>query len=71
MKVGRRAYTALVTPFLKNDGNVDFESLENLLSIQIDNELGLVVLGTTGETPALEDWEKEKIIKLILLVCKR
>jgi len=64
MKVGRRAYTALVTPFLKNDGNVDFESLENLLSIQIDNELGLVVLGTTGETPALEDWEKEKIIKL-------
>jgi len=29
MKVGRRAYTALVTPFLKNDGNVDFESLED------------------------------------------
>jgi len=64
MKVDRRAYTALVTPFLENEGDIDFRALENLLSIQIENKLGLVVLGTTGETPTLSDKEKRKIIKL-------
>ena len=33
MKVDRRAYTALVTPFLE-DKKIDFKSLENLINIQ-------------------------------------
>ena len=33
------------------------------MDIQIENDLGLVVLGTTAETPNLTDSEKEEIIK--------
>ena len=65
MKVDRRAYTALVTPFLE-DKKIDFKSLENLINIQIQNNVGLVILGTTGETPTLTGEEKREIITFTL-----
>ncbi len=65
MKIDGRAYTALVTPFLE-DKKIDFKSLENLVNIQIQNNVGLVVLGTTGETPTLTEQEKREIITFTL-----
>ena len=52
---------ALVTPF-KQDKTIDFQALDRLLSHLVSNGCDyLVVLGTTGETPALFPEEKEEI----------
>ncbi|MFN8770281.1 MAG: 4-hydroxy-tetrahydrodipicolinate synthase [Neisseriaceae bacterium] len=58
--------TALVTP-MKEDGSVDYESLESLVEFQIVNGVsGLVVLGSTGESLTLLMEEKFKIIDCVL-----
>lgn len=57
---------ALVTPF-KSDKTVDFEALSNLIEFLIENGSDfLVVLGTTGETPALSLDEKRKIKRFVV-----
>ena len=58
------AYTALVTP-MKGNGDVDYDGFRRLINIQIDAGIdGLVPLGTTGETPTLDDNEEEQLIKI-------
>ena len=53
---------AVITPF-KNH-NVDYESLEVIISHLIDNgSNGLVPCGTTGESPTLSHEEHKKIIE--------
>ena len=48
--------TALVTPI--NDKGVDFDALKNLIEFQIKNGTdALVICGTTGEAPTLDDGE--------------
>lgn len=55
-------FTALITPF--KDNKIDFHALEVLIEKQIIAGVsGFVVLGTTAETPALNEQEKEEIIK--------
>src|ERR1044072_1249442 len=50
--------TAIVTPF-RSDGSVDFERFRELAEFLIDNGSdGIVVCGTTGESPTLSDAEK-------------
>ena len=50
--------TAIVTPF-KADGSVDIERFRALASYLVDNGSdGLVVTGTTGESPTLSDDER-------------
>jgi len=64
MKEFKGAYTALVTPMNEN-GDVDYEGFRNLINLQIEAGIdGLVPLGTTGETPTLDDNEEEKLIKI-------
>ena len=54
--------TALITPF--KDNKIDFRSLEVLIEKQLAAGVkGFVVLGTTAETPALNEQEKEELIK--------
>ncbi len=49
--------TAIITPF-DHDERIDFETLEKLISWQIDQGAdALIVAGTTGEAPALSDDE--------------
>ena len=63
-------YTALVTPF-NEDKSVDYRSLEKLIDEQIQAEVdGLVILGTTGESPVINDIEAEKIISLAVKISK-
>jgi 4-hydroxy-tetrahydrodipicolinate synthase len=50
--------TAMVTPF-RPDGAVDLDSFRRLASYLVDNGSdGLVVTGTTGESPTLSDEER-------------
>lgn len=54
-------YTALVTPM--RGGNVDYESLENLVESQIAAGVeGLVAVGTTGESPTLDKHEHIEVV---------
>ncbi len=55
------AFTALVTPF--NDKGVDSAALERLIDAQLAAGIaGLVPCGTTGETPTLNEEEREQVI---------
>ena len=56
---------ALVTPFLKS-GNIDYDTLENLIEFQIQNGADFIcALGTTAETPTLNDMEYQNILNFI------
>lgn len=53
---------AIITPF-KQNGDVDFDSLGNLIEYIISNGVEYIVsLGTTGETPVLSKSEKMDIV---------
>ncbi len=55
--------TALVTPF--KNGEVDAEAYAKLVRRQVEAGIDfLVPLGTTGETPCLEDEEKIKVLEI-------
>lgn len=60
------AGVALITPF-KDDKNVDFTVLENIVEDQISGGMNyLVVLGTTAETPTLSCDEQKEIVKCVV-----
>jgi len=55
---------ALVTPFT-SDNEVDYQSLEKLILWHLEEKTaGIVILGTTAESPTLNISEKQKIIEL-------
>ena len=63
MKKFQGAITALITP-MKENGDVDYDAFRRLIQFQIAEGIdGLVPLGTTGETPTLDDDEEELLIK--------
>ena len=65
MKKFRGAFTALVTP-MEADGNIDFAGLRSLVKMQLNAGIdGLVPLGTTAETPTLDETEEDKIIDAV------
>ncbi len=56
--------TALITPFEKNL-SVDYNAFRKLVRRQIEGGIHfLVPLGTTGETPCLEDKEKLQLVEI-------
>ncbi|WP_042357284.1 4-hydroxy-tetrahydrodipicolinate synthase [Bacillus rubiinfantis] len=58
--------TAMVTPFDQH-GEVDVNAVRNLVNHLIDNGSdGLVVAGTTGESPTLSTEEKVELFKLVV-----
>jgi len=60
-----RLLTAMLTPF-NADGSVNYEAAEKLASLLVaDGSDGVVVSGTTGESPALSDDEKIELVKAI------
>lgn len=57
-------HTALATPFLK--GEIDWKSLQKVLRQQMEGGVhGLVVCGTTGESPTLTSDEKRKLFEFV------
>lgn len=62
------AFTALVTPFLE-DGAVDYEGFRKNVKFQLEGGInGLVPLGTTAETPTLDETPGSEEDKLIAIV---
>jgi 4-hydroxy-tetrahydrodipicolinate synthase len=60
-----RLLTAMITPF-NQDSSVDYEAAERLAAILVaDGSDGVVVAGTTGETPSLSDDEKIELLKAV------
>ncbi|GED66916.1 4-hydroxy-tetrahydrodipicolinate synthase [Brevibacillus reuszeri] len=58
--------TAMVTPFDQN-GDVDFNATRTLVNYLIENGTdGLVVAGTTGESPTLSTEEKVELFKFVV-----
>jgi 4-hydroxy-tetrahydrodipicolinate synthase len=58
--------TAIVTPF-RSDGSVDFHRFAALAHHLVENGSdGLVVAGTTGESPTLSDDERMELIRVAL-----
>lgn len=63
----RGAFTAMITP-MNEDGSVDFEGFRKNVKFQLEGGItGLFPLGTTAETPTLdENTEEEKIIEIVM-----
>jgi 4-hydroxy-tetrahydrodipicolinate synthase len=58
--------TAIVTPF-RDDGSVDFDAFQRLARHLVENGSdGLVVAGTTGESPTLADHERLDLFRAAL-----
>jgi 4-hydroxy-tetrahydrodipicolinate synthase len=58
--------TALVTPF-KEDGQINYEKLEDLINWQIESGVdALVITATTGEASSLPDEEHIQVVKSAL-----
>jgi 4-hydroxy-tetrahydrodipicolinate synthase len=58
--------TAIVTPF-REDGSVDFDAFQRLARHLVENGSdGLVVAGTTGESPTLSDEERLDLFRAAL-----
>ena len=62
-----RVLTAMVTPFAE-DGSIDLAGAQELAAHLVDRQAhdGLVVLGTTGESPTLSDGEQSAVLEAVL-----
>jgi 4-hydroxy-tetrahydrodipicolinate synthase len=60
-----RLLTAMITPF-HEDGSVDYDAAQRLARLLCeDGSDGVVVAGTTGEAPALDDDEKVELVRQV------
>jgi 4-hydroxy-tetrahydrodipicolinate synthase len=61
-----RVLTAMITPF-KADGGLDLDGAQQLASYLVDEgNDGLVISGTTGESPTTTDDEKERLLRAVV-----
>ncbi len=61
-----RVLTAMVTPF-RADGSLDLDAAQRVASHLVDHgHDGLVISGTTGESPTTSDEEKERLLRAVL-----
>lgn len=66
----RGAFTALITP-MNEDGSVDYDGFRKLVRYQLESGIsGLVPLGTTGETPTLDENEEDLLIDITIAEAK-
>lgn len=60
--------TALITPFTK-DLKVDYDSWRKIIRYQLDGGVdAVIVLGTTGESPVIEEDERNKLVEIAVEV---
>lgn len=59
------SYVALVTPFKNNE--IDYSSVERLIDFHLKNKTdGILLCGTTGESPSLATDERERFIQFAI-----
>ena len=65
----RGVWIPLITPFA-SDGTVDTAAIERLCTEYLDaGSAGIVALGTTGESSALDEAERRLVIETVSAVC--
>lgn len=59
--------TAMVTP-MQEDGDVDYDGAARLATYLVDEQRndGLIISGTTGESPTTSDEEKDRLLRAVL-----
>lgn len=63
---GFQIMTALITPFQKN-GSIDYDALDRLIDEQLASAVdGLIICGTTAETPCLKEHERFDLLRWII-----
>src|SRR5918994_6068985 len=62
-----RVLTAMVTP-LSEDGSIDLAGAQELAAHLVDRQAhdGLVVFGTTGESPTISDAEQHAVLEVVM-----
>jgi len=61
-----RVLTAMITPFT-SDGELDLDGAQRLATYLVDRGVdGLVISGTTGESPTTSDSEKERLVRAVV-----
>ena len=62
-----RVLTAMVTP-LAEDGSIDLAGAQELAAHLVDRQAhdGLVVFGTTGESPTISDGEQHAVLEAVM-----
>ena len=66
----RGAFTAMITPMFP-DGSVDYEGFKKNVLFQLEGGIdGLLPLGTSGETPTLDEDEEAKMIDIVIPLVK-
>ena len=64
MEFENGVYTVLMTPF--NNGVIDYDSYTRLIDHQKNSNItGVVVLGTTSESPTLGENEKIELVEFV------
>ena len=64
------SYTAMITPMFA-DGSIDFEGWKKNIQFQMEQGIdGLLALGTSGETPTLDEDEEAKLLDIIFPMVK-
>lgn len=58
-------FSALITPFTE-DYEIDWVKLKEFIHIQIENGIGLVPCGTTGESATMSHGEHHKVVELVV-----
>jgi 4-hydroxy-tetrahydrodipicolinate synthase len=58
------AFTAITTPFTDGGGEIDFGRLEEQIAFQAKGGIrGIIIAGTTGESPTLSETELEQLAR--------
>src|SRR5258705_13974712 len=62
-----RMLTAMITP-MTADGGIDYDGAARLATYLVDEMRndGLVISGTTGESPTTTDGEKERLLRAVI-----
>ncbi len=71
MSIFKGSAVAIITPF-NDDLTVNYEELKRLIEFQLENKTdAIVIAGTTGEVPVLDDEEQFKVIKFAVDVVNK
>ncbi|MHA1729680.1 MAG: 4-hydroxy-tetrahydrodipicolinate synthase [Promethearchaeota archaeon] len=60
----KNTFTALITPFHENL-EIDWETFRKFLKFQVESGVGLVPMGTTGESATMSHEEHKKIVEFV------
>lgn len=68
----RGCFTAVITPFTADGSKIDFTRLETQIQAQAAGGVtGIVISGTTGESPTLEHAEYEELVHKAIPMCRK